>query len=113
MKKGDNMEDSVKRILDLCEASGITKTDLCRKIDIPPTTFSNYVIRGGKPNYDMLKKISSVFGVSVAYLDSGEEPTFNIENEVSEIVNRVSALPEETQKKVLSLIYQILGTYEK
>ena len=54
------MEDCVKRIVDLCAAKGVTRADLCRATDIPPTTLSNYIIRGGKPTYEMLKKITDL-----------------------------------------------------
>ena len=106
------MEDSVRRILDLCAASGTPRNKLCRDIGIPPTTLSNYVVRGGKPSYDLLKKISGYFGVSMEYIESGVEPEFNVEKEVQELCSRISALPTNQQKKVLSVMYKMLGTYE-
>lgn len=106
------MEDCVKRIIDLCTAKGVTRADLCRAIDVPPTTLSNYIIRGGKPNYDMLKKISGYFGVSIAYIDSGIEPSFDVENQVNELITRITALPQNKQKAVLEIMFRILGSYE-
>lgn len=106
------MEESVKRIIDLCEETGTPRAKLCRAIGLPPTTMSNYVKRGDKPKYEVLKKISGYFGVSVEYLATGIQPAFDIETEVREIVGRISALPKEKQENVLQLIYKMLGTYE-
>lgn len=106
------MEDCVKRIIDLCADKGVSRGRLCRDIGIPPTTFSNYVIRGGKPTHDVLKKISSYFGVSMEYLDTGIDPTFNIESEVRELVSRIAALPPQKQEQVLSMMYRTLGMAE-
>lgn len=106
------MEESVKRILDLCDENRVTRAKLCRAIDLPPTTMSNYVKRGDKPPYEILKKVSGYFGVSVEYLSTGIKPAFDIENEVREIVGRISALPKDKQESVLQLIYKMLGTYE-
>jgi len=106
------MEDCVKRIVDLCTDTGISRNKLCREIGIPVTTLSNYIIRGGMPNYETLKKISAYFGVSVEYLDTGIEPEFNVEKEVNELVSRIAVLPQEQQGKVLAVMYKILGSYE-
>lgn len=106
------MEDTVKRIIDLCADNGVSRSKLCREIGIPVTTLSNYIIRGGVPTYRTLKKISAYFGVSMEYLDTGVEPKFNMDNEVSELVSRIAVLPPDKQEKVLSLMYKLLGAYE-
>lgn len=107
------MEDSTKRILELCESKRIPRAKMCRDCNIPPTTISNYVKRGDKPPYEILKKVSSYFGVSIGYLETGVESTFNLEGEVREILERISALPEKKQEAFLSLIYKMLNTYEE
>lgn len=106
------MEDCVKRIVELCEQKGISRSELCRRIDIPPTTLSNYIVRGGQPSHSTLKKIAAYFGVSMEYIDTGIKPTLNLQKETAELVARIGALPEEKQKLVLSLMYNVLSAYE-
>lgn len=106
------MEDSVRRIIDLCELKGITRKDLCARIDLPPTTFSNWVIRGGRPKYEIMCKIANFFNVPVSYIMTGQEPHLNLEETVNELVTRISVLPEEKQDTVINLIFNVLSSVE-
>lgn len=107
------MKSCMQRVVELCEIKGITRVDLCKAIDVPVSTLSNWIYRDGTPKYEHLRKIASYFGVSIAYLTTGQESNLNLRREVEELINRIAALPEKKQANVLRLMYEVIASAEE
>ena len=112
MIRRNEMRPCIQRMLELAEAKGMTRVDIARAADIPPTTLSNYVTRGGEPGYDVLEKIAKALGVTIGYLKTGAEPSQNLTATLRDLGERISVLPEEKQDSILKSFYSILAMME-
>ena len=107
------MDDVVKRIMMILEDKNMSYNSLSAKIGVPVTTFSNWKNRSGRPNHETLLKISKELQVPLTYLETGIEPTFNLDLQVREIIQRIAVLPEEKQRDALKSMFAILSVYEQ
>lgn len=106
------MDDVVRRILELLDDQGMSYNRLSQRIGVPVTTFSNWKNRSGRPSHEQLVKIAKELHCPVTYLETGIEPTFNLENQIREITERVASLPPEKQGDALRAMHAILSVYE-
>ncbi len=64
--------DSFERLKALCEAHGITPTQLGRKLGIDPSTFTHWKKGMYLPKYEKLAKIAEYFNVTVDFILEGK-----------------------------------------
>lgn len=64
--------DSFERFKKLCDAHGITPTQLGKKLGIDAATFSHWKKGSYSPKYEKLAKIAEYFNVSVEYIVDGK-----------------------------------------
>lgn len=62
-----------KRLKELRILKGLTTREASLKLQLGKSTISNYENDARKPDYDMLKKLADLYGVTVAYLLGEEE----------------------------------------
>ena len=74
---------------------GLTQEELGKKLGVTKMVVSNWELNKGTPNYDMLKKIADIFGVSIDYLLDYDKD-FDINNSI-DFKNR-------TIKKVIEML---------
>lgn len=101
------MEASVRRIIDLCNAAGVPRAKMCRDIGIPPTTMSNYCIRGGEPKPAMIDKVARYFGVTPGYIRTGAEPAYRLREDMEELTDKIATLPEKKQSQLVEAFYRM------
>lgn len=58
----------VKNLRYFMEAKGITQADICREMDIPSATVSNWCTGQKYPRIDAMQKLAEVLGVSYSIL---------------------------------------------
>lgn len=66
----------------LCEERNVKAADVSRATGIDTSTFSSWKKGDYSPKLDKLKRIADYFGVSLEYLDTGNESLRNMEREV-------------------------------
>ena len=66
----------------LCDDSGVTPTYVARETKVDPSAITNWKQGVYTPKDDKRRKLADFFGVSLEYLDTGDESLRNIEKEV-------------------------------
>ena len=109
------MYEIYQRLLD---EKGIKNSDISRATGISNMTLSDWKRGVSKPKSDKMKKIADFLGVSVEYLETGEEPqsAFTIEmaeidlqllnqnKRLKEYMLKLAELPKDKQENILNLI---------
>jgi repressor LexA len=80
----------------LREERNYNKRQLAELLEMPYTTYNNYETGAREPNSDVLKKIASLFGVTIDYLLGIEKSVFDIPG--------VLPIPKTTKKPRLGVI---------
>lgn len=116
------MADKIyQRFDDLRERKGVSVYAVSKATGITTTTFTNW--KNGKytPKREKMELIADYFGVSVDYIMTGKENPFSIEMaaidveltnmplELKEYALKLSKLPQEKQKQIMSLIDMLEG----
>lgn len=91
---------------------GLTQEELGKKLGVTKMVVSNWELNKGTPNYDMLKKIADIFGVSIDYLleynnnYKNLDYKFIITNDNSNYVkiNYTSSFNKKTINKVIKML---------
>lgn len=63
-----NKKTMAKNIRRLMSENNMNSKDVYTKIDVPPTTFSNWINAETYPRIDKIEKMANLFGVSKAEL---------------------------------------------
>lgn len=91
------------RLTQLRNERGLTRKEIAEKLNIDQTTYGKYELSKRQPDYQMLEKLASFFGVSIDYLlgrSHERNPDISYLNET---------LPSETR----SLIEEVLELNEE
>lgn len=65
-----------ERYCKLRDSMGLRDSDVAKKTGITPSTFSDWKKGKSAPNADKQRKIAALFGVSVEYLATGNDITY-------------------------------------
>lgn len=110
-------KDFSKKIKELREAHKMTQQDLATRLDTTATAVSYWESGRSLPNFNTLKKIASLFNVSLDYLlkiqvnDEGKEKDFTTRFEV--LFRKSEKLPEEKQALLYDVINSTIDTFVK
>lgn len=72
-----------ERIKILREEKGITQQEVANYLNVERATISGYETKGKQPDLQKLGRLAKVFGVSLDFLITGEEPKINFDFTVS------------------------------
>lgn len=100
------MTKYAENLASLLEQKGIKKADLSRELGLPDQTVRNWFGRESLPGVDVALKVAKFLGVSVEYLLTGKDASF--QSEPSEIDRRYSALTPSQKKAVETVIDSFL-----
>ena len=104
---------------ELCNSRGVTPYKVGKETKIASSTFSDWKNGKSKPKSDKLQAIADFFNVSVDYLMTGKEPTFEEtlgteyahlvgkivnDTELSKALLKYFELPDVKKKHVVELI---------
>lgn len=114
------MEGFISRLENLLNSKGISRSDLCKDLSIPPTTVQNY-FKGSVPNAEIAYKIAKYFGVSVEFLLYGKEEFKVSENEKPytldsteiEIIQGLRKLGKSEKLFILDVIKDFINRYKE
>lgn len=104
-------------------SKGIKDSDVAKGTGIPKSTFSEWKRGTYTPKQEKLQKIANYFGVSLEYLLTGKESSYNAEN--AELLTKVHAdtellnalkqyfeLPDDRKKLIVDNINMLSGGKE-
>ena len=92
----------------LLKQKGVKTSDVCRATGISPTVFTEWKKGKSVPKSDKRIKIANFFGVSLTFLDTGEDeekvdvPMFNAEQ--IELITLYEKLKKEQKEAILNLL---------
>lgn len=103
------MSDFLQR---LCKIAGTSnQSEIARKLDIPPTTLSNWISRGVSKGGAL--KISQAYGVSIEYVLTGQgemtaKPTpTDLQNKIYKMEGKVNSLEYAKPVKILPIVNEV------
>lgn len=106
-----------QKIKELREANKMTQQDLATKLATTATAVSYWESGRSLPNFNTLKKIASLFNVSLDYLLKNQVNEEKKENDLAtrfEVLFRKSEkLPEEKQELLYAVINSTINTFVK
>ncbi len=100
------------RIRELREEKGMTREDLAQKLEISYWALSKYETEDRAPDYELLGKLATLFGVSIDYLlgrTNIKEPIETIAAHRTD--DPMDELPEEARKSLEEFKEYILKKY--
>lgn len=101
-----NIGNNIKKYREICQK---TQKEIAEVLNVEPATISKYESGLLEPNISSLKKLSSIFNISIDELLSDETNTFDISN-----INIYDILKEQKDMKLSGNLYhntQIAFTY--
>lgn len=95
-----------KKLKLVLEFKDIKQKDLANVLHISPSTLSGYINNGKQPDFDVVKRIASVLGVTTDYLldynDTSGDPPLSV-SEMS-LIMRLRSLEKDKQDIVFRLV---------
>lgn len=95
-----------KKLKLILEFKDIKQKDLATVLHISPSTLSGYINNGKQPDFDVVKRIASVLGVTTDYLldynDTSSDPPLSV-SEMS-LITKLRALDKEKRELVFELV---------
>lgn len=92
-----------EKLSELLEGRGITQKEFALTLNIAPTTLNGYIKNKRQPDFELVKRISSVLEVSTDFLlDNGSN--FNITSKEISLIYKLRTLSEEQQQLIYELI---------
>jgi len=95
----------------ILETKSLRKSDLVNELKIPDSTVRGWWAKDSIPSADVALKVAKFLGVSVEYLLTGKDASF--QSEPSEIDRRYSALTPSQKKAVETVIDSFLEAGEE
>lgn len=89
-------------LLDLRKRNGYTQVEVSKKLNIQQTTYSKYEVNQRQPDYETIKKIANLYGVTTDYL---LERTQGIDNDITYYNNLLSNEEKERLLKMCELMF--------
>jgi len=93
-----------KRLRELREDRNLSRTEMASILNIPKATYANWEQCRALPSLEQIPFLADFFGVSADYLLG-----ISKQQAVERLVERMSNLPENSQKIVMALIDEILA----
>lgn len=100
--------DSINKIKKLREAAGLKQSELAEKLFVRQNTVSSWESDRTEPDFESLRKMAEIFGVSVDYILGGENkmPVGYYSDE--QFMVDCTTLSEENRQKVLDFASWLL-----
>ena len=89
-------------LLELRKRNGYTQVKVSKLLDIQQTTYSKYEKNQRQPDYETIKKIADLYGVTTDYL---LERTHEIDNDITSYNNLLSNEEKERLLKMCELMF--------
>lgn len=107
----------MNRIKELRKQSGMTQTELGRKLGVTKSTMSMWENDVHKPGIEILKKMADVFGVTVDTLICGNDVTIPPEypktEEAKILVRGIDRLPREQREQALNVVRAMFSQFSE
>jgi len=91
----------MNRIKDLRKQMGLKQSELAEKINLTASAVSGWEVGRNEPDFETLRKMSEIFGVSIDYILGGEDKAPTAYDDGQCIRIDVSELTPENREKVL------------
>lgn len=90
----------------ILEFKDIKQKDLAAVLHISPSTLSGYINNGKQPDFDVVKRLASVLGVTTDYLLDYNAPTGDPPLSVSEmsLITALRSLEKDKQEIIFKLV---------
>ena len=96
-----------ERLKYLREKKGLTQKDVATRLGLEPAAISKYELDMREPNIEALKKLATIFNVSIDYIITGEEkhpiPVPKMTDEYYKLISIYSNLSEIDRNYIMSL----------
>ena len=102
--KGDDVMAFGEKLYELLEDRDISQKEFAKILNIAPTTLNGYIKEKRQPDFELVKKISSVLNVSVDFLIDNSETAFNITSKELTLIYKLRTLSNEQQQIIYDLI---------
>lgn len=93
-----------EKLYELLEDRDISQKEFAKTLNIAPTTLNGYIKEKRQPDFELVKKISSVLNVSVDFLLDNSENAFNITAKELSMLNKLRTLSKEQQQIIYDLV---------
>lgn len=93
-----------EKLYELLEDRDISQKEFAKTLNIAPTTLNGYIKEKRQPDFELVKKISSVLNVSVDFLLDNNENAFNITAKELSMLNKLRTLSKEQQQIIYDLV---------
>lgn len=93
-----------EKLYELLEDRDISQKEFAKILNIAPTTLNGYIKEKRQPDFELVKKISSVLNVSVDFLIDNSETAFNITSKELTLIYKLRTLSNEQQQIIYDLI---------
>ena len=84
-----------EKLYELLEDRDISQKEFAKILNIAPTTLNGYIKEKRQPDFELVKKISSVLNVSVDFLIDNSETAFNITSKELTLIYKLRTLSNE------------------
>lgn len=98
------------RLRELRLRKHISQEDVARQIGITRSAYSHYEINNRQPVYETLKKLATLFNVSLDYIIGGESsrPDTPVTPEAIEIIRILNGMDQERRKQSIDRMMAVL-----
>lgn len=93
-----------EKLYELLEDRDISQKEFAKTLNIAPTTLNGYIKEKRQPDFELVKKISSVLNVSVDFLLDNSENAFNITAKELSMLQKLRTLSKEQQQIIYDLV---------
>lgn len=93
-----------EKLYELLEDRDISQKEFAKILNIAPTTLNGYIKEKRQPDFELVKKISSILNVSVDFLIDNSETAFNITSKELTLIYKLRTLSNEQQQIIYDLI---------
>lgn len=107
-----NKEIMAQNILFYMARDKKTRADMCAALDVPYTTFTDWVKGNAYPRIDKIEAMANYFGIAKADLVEERPAPVPKDGPLSEFQDLISQLTPEEQKLIVSQIKGILSNRE-
>lgn len=110
--------DSFDRLKALCNSHGLTPTQLGKKLNIDPSTFTHWKQGVYIPKYEKLQKIAEFFNVSVEFILEGKtddeitKERLKMRDEEKTLYSLAKQADPEQLKMAIAFLKTIMGDNE-
>ncbi len=99
------------RLKETRTAFGLTQEDLAKELNVKRNTICDWELKKTEPNIEQLKKMSSIFSISLDYLCNhicNDGTTINHPNELV-LKEEIKKLSDKKQEKLFAILLLLRG----